>query len=270
MEAGMAFVCSDYVTIGDSQVYFSAKDVKRIERMQGRVEVVSTVCPDYPNDGQCYKFNGELGCGPSLTALVHLQKVQPLLERLAAAGLVVQWRILVADLPEVADGQDEFYTRVAGCRQEYLQRCAESAFAIGSRAQQAKVETFSKFYGRHQVNYLYQQDLVAKLILLETTTNRKFSTAFTAFLVTRMELSEKFRGRRLSMDEHRLAAAHSMSMYVTHGTLLRRLYMGQNYIVVNHYTNNLPNFYRHELYPEGAEVANCPRFPLGIIENSLY
>lgn len=259
----------NYLAFGETPIYFSKKDKKRVESMRGSLTLLSTVCPDYPCLGKKYTFQGELGKGVSLTARQHLEIVPALIKSLAA-NAEINWLILVADLPELTEGQKEFYERVAGSREEYLQRCHDSAKAIKICSNgYSRVETFSEFYGAQGIDYLAIQEKVAGNIS-QKAGDPDFSSKFTSFVACRMALAEKFRGRRLSLDEHKAAAAHGMSLYITHGSLLRKVFEGKNLVVINHFTPNLQNFFLCQFVDDSEHLQNSPKFPVGILDSDLY
>ncbi|MDA3840749.1 MAG: hypothetical protein PF572_06735 [Patescibacteria group bacterium] len=249
-------------------IYFSRKDERRIRKMNGRVRVVSTVCPDYPHDGEKYVFNGDLGESASLTAIRHLRAVPGFLDSLSEIGLEVDWTILVADLPELVDAQKEFFERVAGSKEEYIRRCCHSVINIEKMAtRKCGVMTFSQFYS--EIDYLFHQEEVARNILAAAE-HSDFSSKFNSFVAERAELAKLFRGRALSRDELREAAAHGMSLYVTHGTLIRERFLGDNVIIVNHLTTNLTNFHLAKFFKGHESLENTPKIPLGIIDSQMY
>lgn len=191
--------------LGKNQIYFSKRDEKKILRMRGNVKVVSTVCPDYFHDGEKYVFNGKLGSSASLTALSHLQQVPQFLEKLEELEMILEWLILVADLPELVESQKEFYERVASSKKEYMLRCRESAKNVSLLADgKAEVMTFSDYY--RDRNYLYYQEEVAKNILKEAET-QAFKSRFDSFVLERAGLARLFRGRNLTEKELRESAA---------------------------------------------------------------
>lgn len=254
-------------------IFSSAKDQKRISRLAGEALVVSTVCPDYPNNGRQYVFDGELGENISLTAQQHLRLIPEFVRQLIRDDdqLSLNWLILVADLPELAAGQEEFFTRVARSKDDYLDRCRKSAEAIQTAVgDQARALTFSDFYGQQKIDYLSIQENTAARILERADSDSAFSGKLTGFMFERKELAEKFRGRPLSRVELRQAAAHGMSLYITHGTLLRRIFQGQNLVVANHFTPNLGNFFLSDFVAGCADLKNTPRFPILILDGDLY
>jgi len=128
------------------KVFFSAKHLKKVRKIRDRAILVSTVCPDYPNNGAEYTFVGELGTGISLTAQDHIKGVPSFIQALKQKGVSTEYLILVADLPEVAQCQESFYKSVAGSREEYLRRCSMSAKSIQDKVGDlARVGTFSGF-----------------------------------------------------------------------------------------------------------------------------
>jgi len=267
----------DYENFGSSSIYFASRDKKKVERMKGRVTVISTVCPDYPHDGEKYTFRGELGTGISLTAGSHLKLVPGLIAELCQQEREVVWKILVADLPELVEDQEEFYVSVAESKEEYVRRCEQSMLTITERLMEddfsrfsIEVETFSDFYGKMEMPYLKIQKSVAKEIIKKVNEDKEFSVKFSYFMRERADLAMKFRGRRLNSDELTQAAAHGMSLYVTHGTLLRQVFCGQNLVVVNHATPNLQHFFLCELVPGYDILKDTAKFPLGIIDESWY
>lgn len=251
-----------------NEINFNSADLKKITRMSGKVTVISTVCPDYPHNGTSYTFFGELGSEVSLTAREHLFAVPELMNMLTSAGCEPSWLVLVADLPELTEGQREFWSRMAGSKEEYIARCAKSVQAIEHLG--VKAQTFSSFYAEHGLNYLAIQESVAKRILEEAENNPSFASKFFAFMLQRKVLAEKFRGRTLSEPELCQAAAHGMSLYVTHGTLLRKIFLGQNLIVVNHQTTNLQNFFLCKFVSGCENLIDTPKFPLGVLKKELY
>ncbi|MEI8361096.1 MAG: hypothetical protein WCG01_03135 [bacterium] len=265
----MAINKSDYRALIGTAVFFSRSDQRKLRRMKDEITIVSTVCPDYPNDGLSYTFHGELGRGISLTAQAHLDKVPSLINSLRSHGCKPQWLILVADLPELTESQKEFYHRVANSKTDYIARCESSVRAIKSALKvEAEVSTFSNWYAQKNVQYLDEQESVKETILLLARADKVFAAHFLAFAKMREGLATKFRGRVLSIDERSEAAAHGMSLYVTHGTLLRKIFMTKNLLVINHFTPNLQNFFLYTLVKNSHELKNMPKFPLGIIENS--
>lgn len=260
---------SDYHELGG--IFFSKKDLKKISHLDGQVTILSNVCPDYPNDGNQYTFYGELGSGIGLTAKEHLKRVPFLNDALREIGLESIWLILVADLPELVKSQQEFYERVAGTKEEYLRRCQSSVEAIQDVVRnEAVVETFSSFYEKRDIAYLKIQEEVVDNVLKRVDDDRGFSVRFSSFMIERSALSEKFRGKRLSSQEHKIAAAHGMSLYITHGTLLRSLFPKGDLIVVNHSTLNLKHFFMCEMVNGYKHFIDAPRFVLGIINRELY
>lgn len=265
----------DYNTM--ARIFFSKTDYQKVMKMQGEIAIVSTVCPHYPDNGKRYTFRGSLGSGISLTAKQHLMRVPPLLDQLVNLGRSIRWYILVADLPELVESQREFFERVAGTKEEYLRRCNESAQAIQETVSGEQkflfpscVETFSSFYGRQLIPYLEIQEGVAENILKKAATDRDFSNRLNYFAIERSALSEKFRGRRLSDEEQKIAAAHGMSLYITHGTLLRSLFFNKNLVIINHATPNLRHFFMCDLVDGYGHLINAPKFPVGIIDENLY
>lgn len=258
---------------GTSGVWFKDADIKKIQMMDGGqpLHIVSTVCPDYSNDGQKYTFSGPLGSGISLTALEHLTHIPELLEIFRNVGFEISWQILVADLPELVESERRFYERVAGSRDEYLSRCAQSVKVIQQAVSElARVQTFSSFYGDQGLDYIQVQDQVAQKILEEGKSS-PFSSKLWSFSVSRAELAMKFRGVfKLSTEETLLAGAHGMSLYITHGTLLRQIFLGKNLVVINHQTPNLQNFYLCNFVSGYEYLLNTPKFPLGILKKELY
>jgi len=255
---------------GASSVWFKETDIKKIQMMSSEnpLHIISTVCPDYSNDGQRYTFSGEMGSSISLTALEHLKNVPALIEVFHTQGFRVEWTILVADLPEIVE--EEFVSRVAGTTDQYLDRCKNSAKAIQSEVGElVSVETFTSFYSVLGIDYLAIQRSVAKRILLEGEIE-PFHSKFVNFATGRRDLAEKFRGRRLSEGEILHAGAHGMSLYITHGTLLRHIFLGKNLVVVNHQTPNLQNFYLCNFVSGYEHLLNTPKFPLGILKKELY
>jgi hypothetical protein len=251
-------------------VWFKETDVKKITMMSGAIQIVSTVCPDYPNNGKKYTFQGTLGSGVSLTAKEHLENVPKLLGVLTEHGFEPKWSILLADLPEVIESQRDFFERVSGTKEEYLSLCSLSTLEIQRAVGDlAMVETFSSFYSRAGLNYLEIQEGVATR-LREEGRRAPFQSRFASFAASRRPLAEKFRGRRLSEEELLDAAAHGMSLYITHGTLLRKIYMRQNLIVINHRTPNLQNFYLCNFVSGFENLIKTIKFPLGVLEEELY
>ncbi|NTU98910.1 hypothetical protein HGA64_02805, partial [Candidatus Falkowbacteria bacterium] len=111
---------------------------------------------------------------------------------------------------------------------------------------------------------------VAERILREAKTNSSFAGKFSAFCAMRQNLAVKFRGRQLSSEELAEAAAHGMSLYVTHGSLLRQSLAQQKLVIVNHFTPNLQNFFLCNFVPGCEHLKNEPKFPLGVIDDSWY
>ncbi|MEA3450231.1 MAG: hypothetical protein U9Q85_04655 [Patescibacteria group bacterium] len=239
--------------------------------MRGAINIVSTVCPDYPNDGEKFTFSGDLGDDISLTAKIHLDFVPELISELKEKGNDVVWYIIIADLPELIDDQKEYYERVAGSKKEYLRRCSISAKKIVKRVNgSANVLTFSDFYGNMKIDYMAIQKKVADLILEESKTGR-FRTKFNSFMIQRKELAEKFRGRRISQEELKKASAHGMSLYATHGTLLRVIFKEKNLVIINHATPSICNFFSCNFVKDYvATAAKSQKFPVGIIDADLY
>lgn len=265
----MSVNLKDYVRFGNALI--SARDLKTVQRFRGDVTVLSTVCPDYPSENGVYTFRGLLGEGISLTARLHLSRVPSLLEGLRALGLTPRWNILLADLPETVDAMQEFLLRVAENRTTYLHRCEVSVQAIAAEVGEiASVETFTSFYGSRHIPYLRHQEEVTSAILCRAETDDAFRGAFQMFAFERATLSEKFRGRHLSAEERFAAGAHAMSLYVTHGTLLRHVFRGQPLLVVNHDTSNLRHFFLSEFLPGFSQVGGVPRFPFAILPGNLY
>lgn len=253
-------------------VCFKETDIKKIQMIERgeKLHVISTVCPDYSNDGQKYTFSGPLGSSVSLTAQEHLTNVPALLEVFNQIGFVTEWKILIADLPEVIDSQRDFILRVSQGKEDYLSRCARSAIAIQEKvSNRAQVQTFSDFYGNVGLDYLNIQETVAKKIR-EEGEKPPFRSRFITFSMARAELACRFRGGKLSLEEVLNAGAHGMSLYITHGTLLRNIFLGQRLLLVNHQTPNLQNFYLAKFVPGFEDLENTPKFPLGILEKKLY
>lgn len=256
-------------------LFFSRKDLKKLDRMSGVLKVVSTVCPDYPNNGSIYTFVGDLGKKASLTALNHLHLLPQLLKTLVSKGVDVEWLILVADLPELVDSQAEFYIRVAGSKEAYIRRCEGSRQNIETLVEEldlsvvVRVETFSSFYSSHHVNYLQIQERVAEQVLLNATEDKKFSGKFNSFAWARADLAQKFRQKSLNQEELKITAAHGMSLYITHGTLLRSLFT-DNLLVVNHFTPNLQNFFLASFVKGMENIENSQKFPIGILPGEQY
>jgi hypothetical protein len=260
-----------YQTFGTSQVYFPKRDHKKISRMKGPITLVSTVCPDYPNDGKTYTFFGKLGTGISLTSWEHLNNVPALIKELKKQGIEPNWHILLADLPELTDGQTEFFHRVADSKEAYLNLCEQSARAIQAEVgSNAKVMTFSEFYGNQGIDYLEVQEKTCAMILQLRDEDRAFDSKFSIFRNKRVRLAQLFRGQRLSKEEMDMAAAHGMSLYATHGTLLRHIFDCDRLVVVNHDTANLRNFFLWNVVPGGAKVEHMQNFPVGILDGTLY
>jgi len=250
------------------QLFFSKKDKNVIMKMSGSVDVISTVCPDYPNDGNRYTFNGQLGIGISLTARHHLDVVPDFIDELKNNGLSVNWIIIIADMPELVDSQREFYERVAGSKDEYLLRCNISAKRVQDFVgNYAQAMTFRDFY--EGIDYAGFQSDVA-LRILEESMCQPFCSKFNSFLKSRIQLAELFRGRKLNDEERRVAAAHGMSLYVSHGTLIRKKYQYKNVIVVNHATTNLQNFFLAKLVRNHEHLDNRRKFPIGFLDVENY
>lgn len=254
------------------QVQFSKKDcikLKRIVNNTRSLNIVSTVCPDYPHDGKRYTFSGELGSGIGLIANKHLVSSRHLLTFLESLGATANYLILTADLPELTEFQREFYERVAGSKQEYLNRCHHSSLEIGKMLIHGSSKTFSSFYSEKGVDYLNIQQRTMENILNEFNTNPFFQDKFRRFMNSRRPLAEKFRGKTLSERELKIAAAHGMSLYATHGTLLRHLFP-ENLIILNHNTANKNNFFSYEFVPGYNHLKNKPKFPVRIIPGDFY
>lgn len=264
----------DVSFLQSSGVVFSSKDQKKLSRMKPDIVLVSTVCPDYPHDGIRYTFSGRLGSGISLTAWLHLERVPGLLCELAAHGFTCRWFILVADLPECVPSQYSFIQRVAGDVTEYLELCGHSVGAISQwcESQQipATVNTFTDFYSELGIDYLSVQQDVAWKIQERAQVDDQFGSKFHHFSQLRKPLAQKFRQRCLSNEELYEAAGHGMSLYVTHGTLLRSVFPETQLVVVNHDTPNLKNFYLADLVPGYENIRLLQNFPLGIIQHNLY
>jgi hypothetical protein len=267
----MSFNSQDYRAFPGTEIHFSRSDQRKLKRIKRQAVLVSTVCPDYPHDGGKYTFMGQLGNGISLTARSHLVRVPGLIEGFNQLGLETRWLILVADLPELTGKQEAFYRRVAASKEEYIARCEASALAIQAQVgSSAEARTFSSWYAEQGVPYLEVQEAVAERILDESKTDSPFAGKFAAFCAMRQNLAVKFRGRPLSSDELAEAAAHGMSLYVTHGTLLRQRFADQNLVVINHFTPNLQNFFLCNFVPGCDRLANAQKFPLGVIDDSWY
>lgn len=52
----MSFSKKNYLQFGNFPVYFPKTQKIRIEKMREKLILISTVCPDYPNDGKKYTF----------------------------------------------------------------------------------------------------------------------------------------------------------------------------------------------------------------------
>ena len=262
---------NDYMPFEDSNILFSKKSLSKIQRMKGQINVISTVCPDYPNNGRKYIFRGKLGNGIGLVARKHLELAPKFLDNLKNKNVGIKYLILTADLPELVDCQKEFYLAVADSEKNYLEQCKISAENIFSAMVfPGKSETFSSFYGSRNIDYLSLQEEVSRNILREARENQDFRIDFQYFIRKRSNLSEKFRGRGLSDAELGIAAAHGMSLYVTHGTLLRKIFEHENLIVLNHDTINLKNFFRCEFVSNYKHLKNLEKFPIGIIPGEFY
>lgn len=267
----MSFNSRDYRAFPGTEIHFSRNDQRKLKRIKRQAVLVSTVCPDYPHDGGKYTFKGELGSGISLTARSHLARVPGLIQGLNRLGLEARWLILVADLPELTGKQEAFYHRVAATKAEYIARCEASAAAIQNEVGDlAEARTFSGWYGTQDIPYLEIQETVAERILDESRSGSPFAGKFAAFAQMRQGLAAKFRGRPLSAGELAEAAAHGMSLYVTHGSLLRQQFSGQNLVVINHFTPNLQNFFLCNFVPGCDRLANEQKFPLGVIDDLWY
>jgi hypothetical protein len=83
-------------------------------------------------------------------------------------------------------------------------------------------------------------------------------------------LSEKLWGKKLNQEEHRLAAACGMSLYATHGTLLRKLFKNKNFIFINHFTPNLKNLFSCNFVDNHEYLKDTPKFPLGLVSGTFY
>ncbi|NTW22832.1 hypothetical protein HGA34_04830 [Candidatus Falkowbacteria bacterium] len=267
----MPFNSKDYRPFHGTDVHFSRSDQRKVKRIQGQAVILSTVCPDYPHEDGKYTFRGELGRGASLTAASHLRRVPDLISGLNGQEIATRWLILVADLPELTSQQKEFYLRVAASKDDYIGRCEASAKAIKEQiGSLGEVKTFSSWYTEQNIPYLEVQEEVAERILHEAKHNRAFSGKFDAFCAMRQNLAAKFRGRRLTAEESAQAAAHGMSLYVTHGSLLRKLFADHNLVVINHFTPNLQNFFLSRFVPGCGHLENAQKFPLGVIDDSWY
>ena len=260
----------NYSPFLNSQVFFSQKDKKKVEKMiqsNQPIEIISTVCPDYANDGKKYTFWGEIGEGVSFTMQQHWAVVPTFLK---ALGVPYTWIVLVADLTNATEIQHEFLKMVAGSKEEYLRRCEKSVQAIQKMiGDQGRVESFSTFYKSHNIPYLSIQEKTAHRVL-DKSTDPNYSAKFESFLVARAPLSEKLWGKKLSYEEQRVAAAYGTSLYATHGTLLRHLYKDKNFIFVNHHTVNLTNLFSCR-FVEGYEyLQDMPKFPVGLVPGTFY
>ncbi|MBU1252458.1 MAG: hypothetical protein KKC96_02605 [Nanoarchaeota archaeon] len=260
-----------YSHFGDSKILFTKKDLTKIGRMKGEVNVVSTVCPDYSNTGASYTFNGKLGRGVGLVAKRHLEFAPIFLDELKKVDFDPHYLILTADLPELVDCQKGFYLKVADSKEDYLSRCRSSSEEISKNVSSfGKSKTFSAFYGGQGIDYLNIQENVAKNIEMRAQKDRDFRGRFNYFMRERKDLAEKFRGRSLSDSELEAAAAHGMSLYVTHGTLLKRFFEKENLIVLNHATANLKNFFMCEFVGGYEYLKDSMNFPIGIIPGDFY
>ncbi len=267
----MPFNRKDYRAFPETGIHFSRGDQRKLKRIASQVTLVSTVCPDYPHDGSKYTFKGELGTGISLTADSHIRHVPDLIKGLDVLGIKARWLVLVADLPELTEKQAEFYRRVAASKEDYIDRCEASAAAIADKlGGMAEARTFSSWYAEHSFSYLDIQETVAGRIIDEAQRDRAFGGKFAAFCAMRQNLATKFRGRPLSAAELAEAAAHGMSLYVTHGSLLRKIFADQNLVVINHFTPNLQNFFLSKFVPGCEHLENTAKFPLGVIDDSWY
>jgi len=261
----------DFQPFGGADIYFSKRSRIKLKKLAEGEElnIISTVCPDYPHNGRQYTFSGQLGNRISLTAREHLRTVPDLVKILFFRGVPTNWLILLADLPEVTPAQAEFVQRLSGSPLSYLLRCAKSAAAIQREiGGSARVETFSTWYGSRQIDYLSLQTAAAKNIL--AAQDACFREFFACFCESRRPLAEKFRGRRLNKEELRQAGAHAISLYATHGTLLRKIFAGRKLLVINHNTINLRNFFLSGYVPLNNFNANLPKFIIGILSRSLY
>jgi hypothetical protein len=174
---------------------------------------------------------------------------------------------------------------VSGSKEDYIQRCEKSAKEIQDQIKQlATVETFSLFYGKRDLNYLTLQEQTESNILKEVSkdSNSKFAHYFRTFMVQRRVLAERFRrmvlqseGRySLTQKEMFESAAHGMSLYMVHGSLLRLLLLKESLIpedgsldliVLNHNTHNIRNFHNYQFVPGCEVLDHFPNFPVGIV-----
>jgi len=261
----------DYFPFKNSEVFFSKKNIKKLGRIKGEVTIVSTVCPDYANSGTTYTFEGMLGNGIGLVASKHLYFSKKFIEELKNMGVEPNHLVLTADLPELVDSQKEFYISAAGSKEGYLEKCQESSEKIQEEGgDRFKSETFSLFYGKRNIDYLKLQIEASERILKLAKEDARFNYSFQSFVRERKALAEKFRGRRLSLEELEIAGAHGMSLYATHGTLLKKIFENKNIIVLNHSTPNLKNFFACELVPGFENLKSQQNFPIGVIPGEFY
>lgn len=260
----------------DTDVYFTKRSTARIMRMNRDkpLYVMSTVCPDYPHKDGRYTFKGDLGEGISFTAWQHIKTMPKFIQALKDLGFTVRYRMLVADLTNACKGQEEFNKRVAGSREEYLRRCHMSSLAIEKELKKVlDVEirscTFTSYYLKHNIKY---DDVQYKTMLniLKAKDREDFKGKFQKFMEERRPLSEKLWHAGMTQQEEDFATAHGMSLYTTHGTLLRHIYKDENFLLINHVTPNLKNFYLTEFVTGYEHVKDYKKFCLGLITGEFY
>ncbi len=261
----------NYQKFQDTELYFSKRDKKILEKMIGQeVRLISTVCPDYANDGEKYTFWGELGCDISFTMRQHHAVVPSFIKTLQKLGCKPVWDVLLADLTNVTSIQNDFLKKVAGSKKEYLRRCEKSAEKIQEMiSDYGTAKTFSQFYEEQGIDYLSIQEKTAKNIF-DYFEHPKFKSKFESFLIARKPLSEKLWGKKLKLEEQRIAAAHGISLYATHGTLLRDIYKNENFIFINHCSPNLKNLFHCNFVDEYEHLQDHPKFPLGLVSGVFY
>jgi len=133
------------------------------------------------------------------------------------------------------------------------------------------------------------QEKVSQNILEEVyqKPESRFTSRFRIFLNYRAILATRF--RRMVLDQERRtrltkteleeAAAHGMSLYMAHGSLLKKLCLEkrivpdadhQNLIIVNHNTPNLSNFHVPRFVPGCEDLERYQNIPVGIVEGGDY
>ena len=179
-------------------------------------------------------------------------------------------KILLADLTNLTDSQKEFIKKVAGTNEEYLKRCQASADSIQNMIKNhGNVETFTKFYNRHGIEYSKIQQNTAKKVY-DRSKDTDFRPRFESFALARAPLSKKLWGGDLPKEGYEIAAACGISLYATHGTLMRHIYANENLILINHSTINLQNIFSCEFVPGYEHLQTYPKFPIGLFSGKFY